>query len=259
MTCGVSQSSSHLLNTLWSPQLLSIMSRPPTPPSGPYAGLVVIVVRQAEGVAGLVDGDQRIVGAVRRRRARVLVLPLPRVGAQPLAADGVGAGEVRLVAPPEARPAGVWAGPDDDQVVDDAVAVVVVLGGVPAGMSGGVGVEGLLDERLLRAVPGAHGAARRACVVPGQHVALDVQLPVGGAGVVVVHALVGEGGGVAVAEQAVLQVGLRAVRRVVAEADRAGRARSPCPWSACRARRAAASGAAAARPARTAAAAAPPP
>ena len=38
MICGVIQPSIHLLNGLWSPQLASIMSSPPTPPSGPTEG-----------------------------------------------------------------------------------------------------------------------------------------------------------------------------------------------------------------------------
>ena len=66
MVCGVSQSSRNLLKQLWSPQLASIMSSPPTPPRGTHRVVVVVVVGQAEGVAGLVDHDARIERAAGR-------------------------------------------------------------------------------------------------------------------------------------------------------------------------------------------------
>ena len=94
-TCGVIQSSIHLLKALWSPQLASIMSSSPTPPSGPTRVVVVVVVGQPQGVAGLVDDHDLVVDAV-GRAAAVLALPLPRVRGQRLAVEGRG-GEVQLV------------------------------------------------------------------------------------------------------------------------------------------------------------------
>ena len=192
----------------------------------PGARLVVVVVRQAQGVARLVDGDQGVVGpGVRVAAPAVFVLPLPGVGAQVLAAHGEGAVVERgLIAPPEARPARVGPRPDDDDVVDGVggVLVVVVLGRVPARVGLRVGAHGLLDERLAPGVCGGDRAARLPGVIPGQHVALDVELAVGGARIVVVQALVGvrlRVAGVARAEEARLELLLGRVPGVVAEAD----------------------------------------
>ena len=124
----------------------------------------------------------------------------------------------RLVAQAQLLLQLVGAGPDDDEVVDLAVVVVVVLREVVS--LGVVVVERLRDERLTRGVAEAAQAGARVGRRPAEHVAAEVELAVRGAHVVVVQALVGEIGGVRPAAEQLGIDGRRfVVVRVVGEID----------------------------------------
>ena len=138
---------------------------------GADAAVVVVVVRQAQPMAGLVDDRRRLEAA----RGVVVALPLPREAVERHAVQ-VDAQRVQvpLVAPPERRPGAVRAGPDHAQVVDRAVAVVVVPAVVDVRVEM---VRDLLDDAAVREVPVAVGVrVPRALVghaVPAEHVALE--------------------------------------------------------------------------------------
>jgi hypothetical protein len=181
------------------------MSSPPTPPRGPTTttttprsgrGVVVVVVGQAQGVAGLVHDHDLVVGA-----RPVPRLPLPGVlgGVEPLAVElEVLVAERGLIAPPEVGPTVVRAGPDDDEIVDGPVAVVVVAREVVA-----LGVEvsqGLLDQGFAGGRGHGHRSPRVGRPVPAEDGAADLEHVVGCPAVVVADALVGIAG-VAVTEQ----------------------------------------------------------
>ncbi len=146
--------------------------------------VVIIVVRDAEGVAGLVDDHARVerpVGVTRQ-------LPLPGIIRQALPVQPVGRiPEPGVVTPPERGPLAAGPGPEDTEIVDGAVAVVVVGGEVVA--QAVVVAQGLFDQvlaaraRFRDRAPGVRG------LVPAEDIARDGQLVVGGPEIEVAQAV----------------------------------------------------------------------
>ncbi len=163
------------------------MSSPPSAAPRPDRGVVVVVVGQAQGVARLVHDHDLVVGA-----RPVSRLPLPGVlgGVEPLAVElEILVAERGLVAPPEVAPAVVRPGPDDDEIVDGPVAVVVVAREVVAlGVKMG---QGFLDQRLARGRGHGHRSPRIGGPVPAQDGAADLEHVVGSPAVVIAEAFVG--------------------------------------------------------------------
>ena len=151
-------------------------------PGSPRRLVVVVVVGQPEGMAGLVNDDSGRVG----RRS----LALKGVPAEPLAVHHERIVRPRLVVgPPEAGPLVGRPGVDHDEVVDAAVAVVVVPAEVVA-LAVKMG-DRLEDQRLAAAGRLLHGAARIGGSVPAEGRAPDVEQTVGGTQVELAQALVG--------------------------------------------------------------------
>ena len=167
-------------------------------------------------MAGLVDDRARGEGA-----ARIAVeLPLPGIVRQPLAVEPIGRiGEPGVVAPPEGRPFAVGAGPEDAEVVDRAVAVVVVLREVvPLGL---VIVQGLLDQVHSSGARLRDGAPEVRGLVPAEDVAGDRELVVRGAQIEVAEAVVGRTAD-AVAEEPAGEIRRRRHPGIIAERDEQG-------------------------------------
>ncbi len=146
-------------------------------------------------MSGFVHHHDLIIGA-----GPVAGFPLPGVlgSVEIFSVEREAQRERRLIAPPEIGPAVVRTRPDDDEVVDGAVVVVVILGEIVA-LTVKI-LEGLHDQRVTRRRRLGHGVTGVGWAVPAQRGAADFQEIVGGAAVIIAQAFI-RPAGVPVAEQ----------------------------------------------------------